>query len=248
MKRFKISYLFFLLGMLLISCENESIDTEVVSQEEESLEQFTVPEIPTDIKAMMSAEDLALFEAGPGKEYLNNGMSKGVRGKHGNWHPILMKLGYNLQFGPFVGESCESPIPCFNENGPTGAEGCENPEYYIGFTGVTVADGYWYSKPVHSMYFPVFCLPDYEGYGEGFYQLDNGMLWLEATNGPFHYDAEGNSRFRRIGQYSPDKSQGVFSGVRGWEIALLYTAAENAPDPITGIGYSDAIIFGWAYW
>lgn len=247
MKRFKISYLFFLLGMLLISCENESIDTEVVSQEE-SLEQFDVPEIPADIKSMMSTEDLALFEAGPGKEYLSNEMSKGTRGKHGRWHPILMKLGYNLQIGPFVGESCETPVPCFDENGPTGAEGCDDPANFKGATGVTVADGYLYSKPVHSMYFPVFCFPDYAGYGEGFYQLENGMLWVEAKNGPFYYDEEGNSSFRRIGKYNPDKSQGIFSGVRGWEIALLYTAAENNPGTNNGIGYSDVIIFGWAYW
>jgi len=246
MNRIKISYLFLLMGMFFISCENESIEPEVVSQE--SQEQFTVPEIPTEIKSMMSTEDLALFEAGPGKDFLNSEVNKSARGKRGRWHPILMKLGYNLQIGPFVGESCESPIPCFDENGPTGAEGCNNLANYIGATGVTVADGFLYSKPVHSMYFPVFCFPDYAGYGEGFYQLENGLLWVEANNGPFHYDAEGNSRFRRIGHYSPSKSQGIFSGARGWEIALLYTAAENNPGTNNGVGFSDAIIFGWAYW
>ncbi|MGB5499777.1 MAG: hypothetical protein WBM77_12685 [Maribacter sp.] len=246
MKRIKISYLFLLMGMFFISCENESIEPEVVSQE--SQEQFTVPEIPADIKSMMSNEELALFEAGPGKDYLNSEVNKSAHGKRGRWHPILMKLGYNLQITPFVGEFCESPIPCFDENGPTGADGCENLANYIGATGVTVADGFLYSKPVHSMYFPVFCFPDYAGYGEGFYQLENGLLWVEANNGPFHYDEAGNSRFRRIGHYSPSKSQGIFSSVRGWEIALLYTAAENNPGTHNGVGFSDAIIFGWAYW
>ncbi len=248
MKQLKISYLFFLLSVLLVSCEKDSVESDVLSEEPQ--QQFTVPEIPADIKSMMSTEDLALFEAGPGKEYLTKEITANARFKHGRWHPILMKLGYHVQFAPFVGESCESPIPCFGPGGPTGAPGCEDPANWLGSTGVTVADGYLFTKPVHSEYYPVFCYPDYVGYGEGFYEFQDGLLWLEAENGPFQFDAEGNSIFRRTGRYNPDKSAGIYSGVRGWEIALIYTAVENNPGTPgnDGIGYGDALIFGWAYW
>ena len=249
MKAFKLSYFFFLAGLMVISCQKDSL--EIVQEIAVPNQEFTVPDIPDEIASMMTNEDLARFQAGPGEGYLQRLELGNARRNHGRWYPVLMKLGYHLQIGPIVGASCEPGMfsPCFNENGPTGAPGCEDPVNYIGAAGATVADGYWFSKAVHSMYFPVFCGPDYTGYGSGFYQLENGLLWLEAENGPFHYDENGNSTFCREGQYVGDQSAGMFEGAFGWEVMISYTAADNNPgDPANGgVGYSDVIIFGWVH-
>jgi len=245
MKNLKSLLFFALMGLLVISCQRDSVSPDAMNTMDE--QEFIVPDIPDEIAEMMSTDDIARFKAGPGEEYLEFQDASNSRKSRGRWYPVLMKLGFNLQFTPFVGESCESPIPCFGPNGPTGAQGCENDENYIGVMGMTVADGYWFRHKVHSEYYPVFCLPDYSGYGSGFYQLDNSQLWLEAVNGPFQVDEEGNVTFIRKGNYVPEQSTGVFKGAVGWEVMISYTAIENSPSNPAGSGYSDVIIFGWVY-
>jgi hypothetical protein len=247
MKTVKSIKIIFLVGIFVFSCQKDNM--EPIHEEIKSDQAIQMPEIPDDIAKMMSEEDVAKFLAGPGEEYLQLPGFNEARRRHGRWHPVLMKLGYHLQFGPFVGESCDNPIPCYSPTGPTGAPGCEDPTKQLGMMGMTFSDGYWFSKEVHSEYFPVFCNPDYAGYGQGFYQLDNGLLWLEAENGPFQVDEEGNVTFARRGNYVPVQSTGVFEGAKGWEIMISYTAVENSPsiDP-EGKGYSDVIIFGWVYY
>ena len=246
MKTQNLFYLFILVGLLVVSCQKDS--PEPVDEIDQSTIEFIVPVIPDEIAALMSEEDVARFKAGPGEDYIRSLNAENARMKRGRWYPVLMKLGYNLQIGPFVG-SCDNPLPCFGPTGLTGAPGCGNPENFRGAMGMTFADGYWFSQKVLSKYFPVFCFPDYAGYGEGFYALDNGMLWIEAQNSPFQYDADGNSRFYRKGHYNVEKSTGTFSGATGWEIMISYTAAENSPSSHPqGKGYSDVIIFGWVYY
>ena len=247
MKTLKSIFLFIVAGLMVLSCQKDSL--EPVDEFTVSNGEFTVPIIPDEIAAMMSDEDIARFNAGPGEEYLQSFNTENARRRHGRWHPVLMNLGYHLQFGPFVGESCDAPIPCFGPTGPTGAPGCEDPANFIGSMGKTTADGYWFRNAVHSEYYPVLCGPDYVGYGQGFYQLEKGLLWLDAENGPFNYDDEGNATFCRKGRYNGDKSDGKFAGAFGWEIAISHTAPENNPaNPANmGQGYSDVIIFGWVY-
>ncbi len=251
MKLIKLLSFSLLAGLLIVACQDDAM-SEMEQHSSAFTFEFEVPEIPQEMAAMMSAEDIARFEAGPGAEYLAmTETPEARRGHRGRWHPVLMQLGYHLQFGPFVGESCESPIPCFGPTGPTGAPGCEDPANYLGVMGKTVADGFWFSKTAHSEYFPVFCWPDYAGYGAGFYLVNGDVLWLEAENGPFNVDEEtGDMTFCRIGHYVGDQSSGKFSGARGWEVMLSYTAVENNPgNPANGgQGYSDVIIFGWVYY
>ena len=194
----------------------------------------------------MSDEDLAKFQAGPGEEYLQMPEFANGRRSRGHWYPVLMKLGYHLQIGPIGGTSCQPGEYqfCITPEGPDFE--CLNA--MVGAAGMTVTDGYWFRKKLHSEYYPVFCGPDYAGYGQGFYQLEDGLLWLEAENGPFNYDEYGNSTFVRRGNYIPDQSTGSFSGAIGWEIMISYTAYENSPSiSPDGTGYSDVIIFGWVF-
>jgi hypothetical protein len=244
MRILKSYYLFLFVGLMVISCQKDSLDPVQVVDEPST--DFEVPVVPDEIASLMSDDDLAKFQAGPGEEYLQMPEFANGRRSRGHWYPVLMKLGYHLQFGPFVGESCDAPTPCFGPTGPTGAPGCEDPANYIGIMGMTYAEGYWFSNKVHSEYYPVFCLPDYAGYGSGFYQVNDDQLWLEAENGPFQVDEEGNSMFVRRGNYSPEHSTGSFSGAIGWEVMISYTAAENSPQD-DGTGYSDVIIFGWVF-
>lgn len=253
MKSLKSLFFFTLMGLLVISCQRDSVAPDAINFIDE--EAFIVPDIPYEIAQMMSAEDIAKFKAGPGEEFLELPGDPNARRMRGRWYPVLMKLGFDLQFMPFGGESCGAPEPCFTLEGdelvPTFTPGCVyTPQPSgIGIMGNTIADGYWFSNKVHSEYFTVFCMPDYAGYGQGFYQLNDGVLWLEATNGPFQVDEEGNVTFVRRGNYVPVQSTGVFEGAKGWEIMISYTAVENSPsiDP-EGKGYSDVIIFGWVYY
>ncbi len=239
---------FLLMCAFVVSCEKKDLATDQEIKDLES--EFTIPEIPEEIASFMTEEDMALFNQGPGEAFLSEPALKSSnkwRSKwQGRWHPVLMKLGYDLQFYPV--SSCEpgQGIPCFNLDGtPTGA--C--PEGPGGITGIAIAEGEWFCRSVYSEYVPVFCLPDHDGYGEGFYELECGTLQMEAENLPFQFDEEGNSWFRRNGRYIGDQSTGCFEGARGWEIAIIYTAAENNPaiSP-TGQGYGTAIIFGWVFY
>jgi hypothetical protein len=114
--------------------------------------------------------------------------------------------------------------------------------------GKTWASGKWFRQDVYSEYFPVFCGPDFSGYGSGYYQLEDGLLFVEAQNGPFQFDEEGNSTFYRKGKYLPNQNTGAFEGAIGWEITIIQTLAEDNPenDP-QGLGYSTSISFGWVY-
>ncbi len=244
MKTFRFLLAFLLMGVFVISCEKRDLatDQEIKDQDEE----FTIPEIPEEIASFMSEEDIALFNQGPGEALLSEPALKSSRSWRGRWHPVLMKLGYHLQFYPVSSCVTGEMIPCYNMDGtPTGA--C--PSGPGGVTGITYAEGKWFCRPVYSEYVPVFCVPDYAGYGQGFYELDKGTLYLEAENLHFHYDEEGNITFRRNGSYYGDQSTGCFEGARGWEIAIIYTAAEDDPgNSPTGQGYGTAIIFGWVFY
>ena len=125
MRPIKSFYLFFLLGILVLSCQKDSLDP--VQEIAEHSDGFTVPNVPVEIANLMSAEDLARFKAGPGEAYLDKLNMNNARRSHGRWHPVLMKLGFHLQFGPFVGGDCEAPIPCYGPTGPTGPTGATGP-------------------------------------------------------------------------------------------------------------------------
>jgi hypothetical protein len=246
MRPLKVFLFMLLMGLMVISCQKDA--TEPAQPVPSSDQEFVVPDIPDEIASLMSDEDMAMFKAGPGEEFTGKLSQDNARKARGHWYPVLMKLRYHLQFVPIGGESCAPGdfTPCFGPGAP--ADPTECLASIVGSAGITGADGYWFSKAVHSEFFPVFCGPDYTGYGYGFYQVDKGMLWIEAENGPVHYDNEGNSTFVRKGNYNPEQSTGCFAGAVGWEVAIMYTATEdnpaNAPD---GIGYSDVVIFGWVY-
>lgn len=221
------------MGLLVVSCEKESL--EPVQELSDQNTEFTVPDIPEDIAALMSEEDIALFKAGPGEIYLSESALKSSRSKHGRWHPVLMLLEYHLQIWPI--NSCDTwtDVPDFDS--PMGA------------CGVTSAKGYWFFQYVESMYFPVFCYPDYAGHGQGFHETAKGMLSFVGENTPFQYDDQGNATFRLNGKIVGAQSTGIFKGARGWEIMISYTAADNNPgNSPTGEGLSQTIAFGWVYY
>lgn len=234
MKTFRIFSTVILMGLLVVSCEKESL--EPVQELSNQNTEFTVPDIPEDIAALMSEEDIALFKAGPGEIYLEEFALKSTRKKCGRWHPVLMVLEYQLQIWPVSNCDTWTDVPDFVS--PMGA------------CGFTMADGNWLFKSVHSVYLPVFCFPDYAGHGHGFHETANGMLSLEGENTPFQYDDQGNATFRRDGHYIGAQSTGIFEGARGWEIMISYTAAENNPGipENQGQGLSQTITFGWVYY
>lgn len=236
MKTLKTTAILILLGFFVFSCEKEP--AEPAQDTPDQAPEFVVPEIPDDIAARMNDEDIIRFKAGPGETFLSELALKSTRRSHGRWHPVLMKLDYQLQIWPISSCDTWSGTPCFPPD-------CMP----MGACGFTTADGNWFCTPLHSEYYPVFCFPDYAGHGEGFHQTDGGMLKLVGENTPFNIDAEGNSTFRRNGRYVGDQSTGDYEGARGWEIMISYTAAENSPsNSPTGQGLSTVIIFGWVYY
>ena len=240
-------YLFFLVGLLVISCQKDTIEPDQLNPNQD--QDFTVPDIPDEIAAVMSAQDIAKFKAGPGPDYMGLSEFNNARKTHGHWHPVLMKLGYHLQVVPIGGTSCTPGefVACFGPGAPADPTECLNS--YVGIAGFTYADGYWFRNVVHSEYYPVFCAPDFGGYGEGFYQVTGGMLWLTGEMTPHQYDEDGNMTFYMKGIFQGEKSTGIFEGAVGWEIMKSYTAVEDNPstDP-EGKGYSDVIIFGWVFY
>ena len=235
MKPFRIISILVILGLVVFSCEKQG--PEPVQDLSDQDIEFLVPDIPDDIAALMSDEDIELFKAGPGDFYLEEPALKSKRRKCGRWHPLLMKLEYHLQFWPI--SSCDnwSETLCF----PTDC-------IPMGVCGFTIAEGNWFFKVVHSEYYPIFCFPDYAGHGQGFHETDDGKLSFVGENTPFHHDDEGNATFRLDGQIVGDASTGIFEGARGWEIMISYTAAENSPSNPTGQGLSQTITFGWVYY
>ena len=236
MKTFRIILTVFLVGLLVASCEKESLEPvqDLVDQNIE----FTVPDIPEDMAALMNDEDIALFKAGPGEICLEETALKSTRRKSGRWHAVLMLLEYNLQIWPMP--SCDTWA------GPPSFPLTFQP---LGAGGMTWADGNWFFTSVHAEYYPIFCFPDYAGKGQGFYETPHGKLILEGENSPFDHDDQGNATFRREGHYVGDLSTGVFKGAKGWEVSISYTAAENSPSiSPTGEGLSQTITFGWVYY
>jgi hypothetical protein len=222
--------------LFVVSCEKESADP--VQDLSDQLPDFEVPEIPDEIASLMGKDDLKLFKEGPGDTFLAESAVKSTRKSHCKWHPVLMKLDYHLQICPISSCDTWSGTPCFPPD-------C----IPMGACGFTNADGNWFFQQVHSEYYPIFCFPDYAGHGEGFHQIETGMLKLVGENTPFKIDEDGNSTFRRIGRYVGDQSTGIFEGARGWEIMISYTAAENSPsNSPTGQGQSTVILFGWVYY
>lgn len=243
MKTTKAFSFVFILGLLAVSCEKEN--PEPVKEINDQATAFVVPEIPEDFAALMSDEDQDLFTTGPGEEYLEKSALKSGLSYRGRWHPVLMLLEYHLQLFPVSSCIPGEVSPCIDFT--TGEYICPGPP--AGYSGVTVADGNWFCYSIHSEYFPVFCLPDHEGYGQGFYQVGESFLWMRGENTPFQEDEQGNLTFRRNGQYSGEQSTGIFEGARGWEVMISYTAAENNPgNSPTGEGSSTVLIYGWVYY
>jgi len=231
MKTCKALLLVLTVMVLMFSCEKEAMDPVQANKDLEPT--FAVPEIPDDIAAWMSEDDILRFMAGPGQEYNLESELKSAR--RCKWHPILMKLEFHLQIWPISTCDTWSGIPCFPPD-------CMP----MGACGVTVADGNWFYRSVHSEYYPVFCFPDYAGHGQGFHETTQGKLWYSGENTPFKVDEAGNSTFRLHGRFSGDQSTGVFEGASGWEIMISYTSAENSPsNSPNGQGMSTVIIFGW---
>ena len=248
MKRILILLAAFAGLFLLIGCEK--METKVIEDPPASTQEYAVPEVPAEIAELMSKEDMIKFEAGPGSEYTRmvetRSMMRPPRYTKARWHPILMRMRYDAQFAPIGGSGCnpgewqvcidpDAPADCLNN--------------VVGFTGQTEAYGRWLGKNVHSLYWPVFCaLSNYDGYGTGYYELNNGMLFYEADHEPVIYDDDQNSKFYRYDRFSPNQSNGVFTGARGWSITIVRTAAENNPaNHPEGKGYSDVIHYGWVY-
>jgi hypothetical protein len=248
-------YLLLFVGLVMVACQKDELAIAEETMVEEAL--FTVPEIPAEIAALMTEEDRIQFEAGPGEAYLAStavDFRNHPRAWRPRWHPVLLRLDYNLQFGPiggdcrgefefcFVPGSFPNPI-CFNPSGEFAP---------VGVSGQTSATGYWRGRqPLLARYWPVFCGPDYDGYGEGYYELNEGedVLQLVATNTPFNELENGDSFFYRYGEYVGSTSTGMFRGAVGWEISRMYTRAENNPadDPM-GLGSSEVITFGWVFY
>ena len=236
MKTFRIFSTVFLMGLLVVSCEKESL--EPVQELSDQNTEFTVPDIQEDIAALMSEEDISLFKAGPGEIYLEESALKSTRRRCGRWHPVLMLLEYNLQMWPMP--SCDS------WSGPPSFPLTFQP---MGAGGMTWADGSWFFRTVHSEYYPIFCFPDHAGHGQGFHETAKGKLSYVGENTPFQYDDQGNATFRLDGQIVGAQSTGIYEGARGWEIMISYTAAENSPsNSPTGQGLSQTITFGWVYY
>ncbi len=232
--------------MLITACEKEEI-TRIENTPEVAAE-FTVPELPPEIEAMMPADELEKFKAGPGEKYLNQIRSRSWNG--GRWHPVIMQLDYFLQFAP-IGYSC-APGEFVFCVGPMAPPDINTPDCIanqVGMSGQTIADGYWFWKAVHAEYYPVFCGANgLAGYGNGFYALNNGSLALTAESTPFQYNDNGDIIFYRYGQYIGDQSTGVYEGAFGWEVSVMYTPAETYPDPVTGQGASEVITLGWVHY
>lgn len=246
MKILKAFYVFFFVGLLVISCQKDTL--EPIKDISDPTLEFAVPDVPADIANLMRVDDLTRFQAGPGESYLQRLEQNNGRRSYGRWHPVLMKLGYHLQFGPFVGE-CEFPMPCYGPTGPTGATGCDDPAKFKGLAGLATADGYWFAKKLHSEYYPVFCAADdYAGYGQGFYALDDGTLWFQGESGPHNYDEAGNMVFCTEINFIREQCTENYEGAFGWNVLIHYTTPENNPGNNNGIGYSDVIIFGWVYY
>lgn len=242
-------FLFLAAGMLLITaCEETELNPAEPTPQ--IADQFTVPDIPADIEAMLSPEDIALFKAGPGEEYINAVRTRSLGG-HANgparWHPVMIHMGYNLQFVPLGGTSCDMGDfePCFGPGAPADPTDCL--ANMVGTGGIAFGDGKWLGSDIHSEYYPVFCLPDAAGYGEGYMEAEEGVLWFSGTSTPHIRDDEGDKTFYLFGTYVPEQSTGIFEGAFGWETAFVFTAAENDPEQNNGIGYSDVVIYGWVF-
>ena len=240
----RVTFLFsslLFLSLFFISCEKDSVVEPEYS--DQLVQEYEIPEIPEIIVNRMSESDIIKFKAGPGEEFLKNENSARTRSR---WHPVLMFLNYDLQFVPIGGESCQPGefVPCFGPYAPTDPTECLANQ--VGVTGITYTYGKWFKQPIYSEYYPVFCSPDYSGYGSGFYRQDSNELWVEAQNDPFNYDEMGNSWFYRYGTYNGGLSSGIFEGAYGWEIMISYTPYETNPGSNPdGIGESEVVIFGW---
>lgn len=231
----------FFLSVLFISCEKDTIVEPEYS--DQLVQEYEIPEIPEFIARRMSEADIIKFKAGPGEAFLKN---ENVERRRGRWHPVLMFLNYNLQFVPIGGESCQPGefVPCFGLYAPEDPTECLANQ--VGATGLTYASGKWLRENVYSEYYPVFCAPDYSGYGSGFYRVESNDLWVEGQNNPYNYDEMGNAWFYRYGNYNGNLSSGIFEGAYGWEIAIIYTPYETNPGSNPeGIGESQVVIFGW---
>jgi hypothetical protein len=251
-------YLLLFVGLVVVACEKDSVAVVDEPMVEEPL--YTVPEIPAEIADLMTAEDRARFEAGPGEAYLARAEAAAARWRarphRPRWHPVILKLDYNLAFVP-IGGDCASGnfYPCFDETGPNPACFPPNqPPAFTGSTGYTYAEGYWRGhQPLFAEYWQTFCAPDYAGGGQGNYQVNgpDNKLFLSAYTTPMvPTPVLGNCvdfYFYRFGEYTG--GEGMFEGAIGWEISRIFTLAENDPgcDP-NGLGLSTAVTFGWAYY
>ena len=249
MKRFLFLLLVFAGMLIYTACEKTGIGP--IEETPEYTQEYTVPEIPPEIAALMRPEDIARFKAGPGDEYLNAVRARSLFGHSqgpARWHPIMMHIGYDLQFVPIAGINCEPgnfhvciPGTCMDEP--------------IGLIGETQGLGKWLGSDIYAHYTPIFCgITGWDGYGEGVYEsIDDRLegehiLVFSALHDPSYYDDEGNLIFYRHADFAAGSSTGIFEGAFGWETAIIVTTPENNPenDPY-GQGYSEAVHFGWVF-
>lgn len=257
-------------GLVVVSCEKDNVAVMEEALVVEPL--YTVPEIPAKIAELMTVEDRALFEAGPGEAYLAKAEEKAQPSQsryHARWRPVLLRLEYNLAFVPISvppGGDCQNgeyvicldpatgmPVPenipqCFPNGFPPDAV-----PNFSGSTGYTYAEGYWRGDlPLFAEYWNTFCAPEYAGSGYGHYLVNgpDNKLNLTATTTPIVPTPVLGScvdfYFYRFGEYTG--GEGVFTGAFGWEVTRIVTLAENDPNCNNGLGQSTAVTFGWIHY
>lgn len=120
---FKLLFASMLLGLLVVSCEKDSVQVEPEAEADYVL--------PAEFDGIFTEAELAEFYAGP-----TEAMRSEVRERFGTWHRITMLYTGNQLLLPFV-DDCANPTPC-----PT----CYVPAQWLGLYVQGVGPGTWYGK------------------------------------------------------------------------------------------------------
>ncbi len=243
-------------GVLFITaCEETELDPAELSPQ--ITDQFSVPDIPPEFTELMRPEDIAMFRAGPGDAYTDAVRTRSLYGHAqgpARWHPILFYSGYDMQFVPFGGTSCDPGEFYICPEAPDIGACFANP---LGVTGIVQSDAKWLGSDIHAVYFPVLCAVSansFAGYGQGYWEAfdkkltGENKLFSDGEHEPTYTDAEGNSILYINLTFRDDLSTGIFEGAFGWATAIVSTSPENDPanDP-NGLGSSEAVHFGWVF-